>query len=76
MVVTRCNSRGYKSDQTSHDIRGATCAVAKFDQASTRAKHALSDKDKSQPDGQGSMADKPSTTIQGTGLWTYGYLYS
>jgi hypothetical protein len=50
MVVTRCNSRGHKSDQTSHDILGATCAVAKFDQACTRAKHALSDKDKSQMD--------------------------
>jgi len=50
MEVTRCNSRGYKSGQTSHDIRGATCAVVKFDQASTRAKHALSDKDKSQMD--------------------------
>jgi hypothetical protein len=50
MVVTRRNSRGYKSDRTSHDTQGATCAVAEFDQASTRAKHALSDMDKSQMD--------------------------
>jgi hypothetical protein len=46
MVVTRRNSRGYKSDSASHDIQGATCAVAEFNQASTRAKYALSDMDK------------------------------
>jgi hypothetical protein len=50
MVVTKHNSRGYKSGHTSHDTQGATCVAVEFDQASTRAKHALSDKDKTQMD--------------------------